>query len=443
MPSIVSGLPARPTLTTRPPATPIDVVADAEHRVEQQAADDRECRRRRARPARRARRASCRRSRDELVGAVDVVALGRRRAARCRPAGRGARRQRLRHGHAARRPRARRRRPGRARRHEPGRPRRGVEPLVHRDYDGGVIELPARRHGAGPGDDARADGQGRPRPRHLQRRHAARRRRQGRRGRDHDRGRPPRRATRAAAPDAARSCFTPDEEIGEGATLFDSSASAPSAPTRSTARASASSGRDLHRRRGRSRSTGVDVHPGYATGKLVNAGAAGRRDRRRAARRSPYAGDHRRAARASSTSSASGDAPAPSPRIVRDFDDDLLAEHVALLRRTAERGRGRRAAGAARRRRRAAVPQHAPLPRRRARRSSRPPRRRSAPRASSRSHAHPGRHRRLAAERDGPADAQPLHRRPRVPLGARVGLGAGHGRGRGTRVRLAEVWARR
>ena len=49
----------------------------------------------------------------------------------------------------------------------------------------------------------------------------------------------------AAHPDLPRPtlrvAFTPDEEIGEGATLFDVGASVRAAPTRSTARSSASS----------------------------------------------------------------------------------------------------------------------------------------------------------------------------------------------------------
>src|SRR5262249_31165686 len=57
---------------------------------------------------------------------------------------------------------------------------------------------------------------------------------------------------------------------------------------------------------------------------------------------------------------------------------------------------------------------------------------RRGPRAAA--HADPRRHRRLPAERRRPADAEPLHRRPRVPLGARVGVAAGHGgSGRGPR----------
>ena len=56
----------------------------------------------------------------------------------------------------------------------PDAPGAGVEPIVHRDYDGSRVELPARRHGARPRRHAGARGQVRPRRRHLQRRHAAR-----------------------------------------------------------------------------------------------------------------------------------------------------------------------------------------------------------------------------------------------------------------------------
>ena len=45
----------------------------------------------------------------------------------------------------------------------------------------------------------------------------------------------------------------------------------------------------------------------------------------------------------------------------------------------------------------------------------------------------PRRHRRLAPERRGAADAEPLRRRAQLPLGPGVGVGAGHGLGRGRR----------
>ena len=45
------------------------------------------------------------------------------------------------------------------------------------------------------------------------------------------------------------------------------------------------------------------------------------------------------------------------------------------------------------------------------------------------------------AEREGPADAEPLHGRPRVPLRARVGLRPRHGSAAAVMVRLAGLWA--
>ena len=98
--------------------------------------------------------------------------------------------------------------------------------------------------------------------------------------------------------------FTPDEEIGEGASLFDIEALRRArAPTRSTARASASC-RTRRSRPPRStiahRRASTSI-PGFATGKLVNAGRARRAHPRGAAVRPADAGDDRRAARASST----------------------------------------------------------------------------------------------------------------------------------------------
>ena len=66
-------------------------------------------------------------------------------------------------------------------------PGAGVEPIVHRDYDGRRHRAAPRGHPARSRDDARAAGQGRPRHRHEQRRHAPGCRRQGR-CRDHHGG---------------------------------------------------------------------------------------------------------------------------------------------------------------------------------------------------------------------------------------------------------------
>jgi tripeptide aminopeptidase len=132
--------------------------------------------------------------------------------------------------------------------------------------------------------------------------------------------------------------FTPDEEIGEGAKLFDIEAfGAVCAYTFDGSEAgeftdesftAASADVVIH---------GVEVHPGMATGKLVNAARlAGRvlaglpQDRltpESTADREGFIHVH----------SVEGSAGKATIRtIVRDFDDDRLAEHVALLRRTAE-----------------------------------------------------------------------------------------------------------
>jgi tripeptide aminopeptidase len=132
--------------------------------------------------------------------------------------------------------------------------------------------------------------------------------------------------------------FTPDEEIGKGAHLFDidgfgvacaytfdgSEAGEFTDETFSAASADVT----IH---------GVDVHPGMATGKLVNAARlAGRvlaalpQDRltpESTAEREGFIHVYEVAATAGR---------ARIRTIVRDFDDALLDAHVALLRRTAE-----------------------------------------------------------------------------------------------------------
>ena len=137
--------------------------------------------------------------------------------------------------------------------------------------------------------------------------------------------------------------FTPDEEIGEGATLFD--------VERFGARCAYTiDGSTLGELQDETFTgaeaivtiQGVDVHPGFATGKLVNAARLAARilaalpvrpltpetTSGREGFIHPYEarGDRRRARSCAS--------------IVRDFDDDLLERHVALLR--AHRRGGRR-----------------------------------------------------------------------------------------------------
>jgi tripeptide aminopeptidase len=135
-----------------------------------------------------------------------------------------------------------------------------------------------------------------------------------------------------------RVAFTPDEEIGQGAFLLDLDAfGAFCAYTFDGSEAGeytdetftgASADVTIH---------GVDVHPGFATGKLVNAARlAGRvlaalpQDRLTPESTSEREGFiHVYAVEATAGK-------ATIRTIVRDFDDDLLAEHIELLRRTAE-----------------------------------------------------------------------------------------------------------
>ncbi len=134
-----------------------------------------------------------------------------------------------------------------------------------------------------------------------------------------------------------RVCFTPDEEIGEGATLFD-------LDRFGAACAYTVDGSELGEVQDESFSAveaiitvrGVDVHPGQATGKLVNA-------LRLASRIVASLPD-------SLTPEATGErggfihpyeltgtaSEARIALIVRDFDEQQLESHVAVLRRTAE-----------------------------------------------------------------------------------------------------------
>jgi tripeptide aminopeptidase len=213
----------------------------------------------------------------------------------------------------------------------------GVEPLVHRCYDGGAIELPRRGTVLDPeripelatklghdlvtssGDTLL--------------------------GADDKAGMAEVMAAvayLAAHPElprpTVRAGFTPDEEIGQGAHLFDIERfGALCAYTFDGSEAgeftdetftAASADVTIH---------GVDVHPGFATGKLVNAARlAGRvlaalpQDRltpESTSGREGFIHVH-------SVEATPGRATIRT--IVRDFDDDRLAEHVALLRRTAE-----------------------------------------------------------------------------------------------------------
>ena len=136
--------------------------------------------------------------------------------------------ERLRHGDAAwATSRRAGDRPARAPRHHARTSRGdGVEPLVHRGYNGGTIELPRGGTVLDPERMPELTREARPRHRHDQRRHAARRRRQGRRGRGDGGGRLPRRAPGAAARDASRSASRPTRRSARARTCSTSTASA-------------------------------------------------------------------------------------------------------------------------------------------------------------------------------------------------------------------------
>ena len=212
----------------------------------------------------------------------------------------------------------------------------GVEPLVHRDYDGGVIALPKRGTVLDPermpelldavghdlvttsgdtllgADDKAGMAEVMTAVAHLA-------------------------AHPVRARPAIRVGFTPDEEVGEGATLFDIERfGAACAYTFDGSAAGelqdetfTAAGADLviH---------GVDVHPGFATGKLVNATTlAGRVLAALPPERTPEATSGREGfIHVYSVEGGAGTATIRA--IVRDFDEDKLTQHVALLRRTAE-----------------------------------------------------------------------------------------------------------
>src|SRR4051794_19760160 len=216
----------------------------------------------------------------------------------------------------------------------PGSP---VAPLVHRDYDGGRIELPKGGTVLDPADMPELA---------------------AKRGHDlvtssgdtllgaddkagvaeivtavaHLAGHPelPRPTVRVA--------FTPDEEIGEGATLFDLERfGARCAYTVDGSEVGELQDETFSAAEVVIRITGVDIHPGYATGKLVNAARlAGRVAAALPADRlTPETTSGREGFL--HVYEIEGDAGHAEVRMLaRDFDDTRLAEHVALAHRTAE-----------------------------------------------------------------------------------------------------------
>jgi tripeptide aminopeptidase len=134
-----------------------------------------------------------------------------------------------------------------------------------------------------------------------------------------------------------RICFTPDEEIGEGATLFDITGfGAGCAYTIDGSEVGEIQDETFSAQEAILTIDGVDVHPGQATGKLVN---ALRLAARIIAALPPELTPEATAGRQGFIHpyELTGSAGRAQIRaIIRDFDDDKLAEHVELLRRNAE-----------------------------------------------------------------------------------------------------------
>ena len=135
-----------------------------------------------------------------------------------------------------------------------------------------------------------------------------------------------------------RICFTPDEEVGEGATLFDVEAfGARCAYTIDGSSLGEVQDETFSALEATIAVTGVEVHPGFAHGILVNAGrvaaqivAALPSDRLTPETTSGREGYIH-------VYELSGEAGRARIRaILRDFDDDLLAQHAQLVRSVAE-----------------------------------------------------------------------------------------------------------
>lgn len=219
----------------------------------------------------------------------------------------------------------------------PDAPGAGVEPIVHRDYDGGVIELPRGGTVLDPAtvgalasktghdvitssgdtllgaDDKAGVAEIMTAIAHL-----------------------------AAHPELPRPtfriCFTPDEEIGEGATLFDVERfGAYGAYTMDGSEAGELQEETFTAAEVTLTIHGVDIHPGFAKDILVNATRLAARivAALPSDRLTPETTDGREGY--IHPYEIGGDAQRSTVvAIVRDFDDDLLQQHIDLIRTTAE-----------------------------------------------------------------------------------------------------------
>jgi tripeptide aminopeptidase len=131
--------------------------------------------------------------------------------------------------------------------------------------------------------------------------------------------------------------FTPDEEIGQGASRFDVERfGAVCAYTMDGSTVGELQDETFTGAEATVTIHGVDVHPGFATGKLVNAARlAGELLAALPADLTPEATSGRQGfIHVFDLSATAGRAVVRA--IVRDFDEDLLERHIALLRATAE-----------------------------------------------------------------------------------------------------------
>jgi tripeptide aminopeptidase len=218
----------------------------------------------------------------------------------------------------------------------PDAPGTGVEPLVHARYDGGAIELPRGGTVLDPSDMPVLAGKA------------------GHDivtaagdtllGADDKAGVAEIMAAvayLAAHPELPRPTlrvgFTPDEEIGEGATLFDIERfGARCAYTLDGSQPGELQDETFSAVEVTLTVHGVDIHPGWATGKLVNAARLAARVL--AALPSDRLTPETTSGREGFIHPYELDATASRAvvrAIVRDFDDELLDDHVALLTRTA------------------------------------------------------------------------------------------------------------
>jgi tripeptide aminopeptidase len=218
----------------------------------------------------------------------------------------------------------------------PEEPGAGVEPIVHRAYDGGLIELP--RNGT------RLDPERMPELAASVGHDIVSASGDTLLGADDKAGVAEIMASvayLAAHPDRPRPTlrvgFTPDEEIGEGATLFDIERfGARCAYTMDGSTLGELQDETFTAAEAIVTVRGVEVHPGFATGKLVNATRlAGRIVAALPPELTPEAAGGRDGfIHVYEVDARTGSAEIRA--IVRDFDDDLLERHLGVLRRTAE-----------------------------------------------------------------------------------------------------------